>query len=242
MLTPFGLFVYRLACGCIWLGAKLFWRVRYFGVENIPREGPLILASNHASHLDPPIVGIGVPQPVSFIAKAELFRMPIPGWFLRLVGQIGVERGGGGRKALIVAQKCLEEGGTVIIFPEGTRSATGRVMRGRSGISVLALKTGCPVVPVGITGTHKAFHRGMKVPRPGRVTVTYGKPRIFEKGDSNGEAISRSRLDEITAEIMLEIQRLLPEEMRARKGEVPDAQFLDDFPGSDDGALPDEAE
>jgi 1-acyl-sn-glycerol-3-phosphate acyltransferase len=229
VLTPFGKFLYAISRNLLLGSAKLFWRVKYEGLENVPRTGGLILASNHASHLDPPIVGIGIPRPVVFIAKQELFKVPFIGWWLRQLGQISVDRGGGGKQALRIAQRCLENGEVIIIFPEGTRSSTGRVVAGRSGVAVLAVKAGVPVIPVGIAGTYKAFRKGTKIPKLGKVIVRYGKPLYFEKSMDSGEVLSRNKLNEITAMIMVEIQKLLPQESRAKEGEVPVSHMMDDL-------------
>lgn len=202
--------------------------LKVHGRENIPRKGRVIIASNHISHLDPPLIGVSAPRNVAFIAKIELFRTPILGWWMRAMGQIGVERGGGGRKALVTAQDVLEKENAIIIFPEGTRSATGRVARGKTGVAVLALKTGSPVVPAAITGSYKAFKRGMKFPKPGRVVIHFGKPIEINGGLPMTDEIPREMLEEVTAKIMREIQKLLPEDMRARPGEVPDGQLFSD--------------
>ena len=194
--------------------AWLFWRIKYTGIANIPLEGPVIIASNHISHLDPPLIGVGVKRPVTFIAKMELFKVPFIGWWLRQLGQISVTRGGGGKAALETAIEALKDGRVIIIFPEGTRSPTGRMQRGRSGVAVLALKTGAPVVPASIEGSFEAFGKGKFVPRPGRVKVVYGKPLTFKDKFTDGDVISRKALDDITTVIMEEIIKLLPEKQR----------------------------
>jgi len=227
VLTPFGKILYKISCKLLLASAKLFWRVKYEGLENVPRTGGLILASNHVSHLDPPIVGIGLERPVVFIAKQELFKVPLIGWWLRQLGQISVDRGGGGKQALRIAQKCLENGEVIIIFPEGTRSGTGRVAAGRSGVAVLAIKANVPVVPVGIVGTYNAFRKGTKIPRLGKVIVRYGKPISFNGVMNPSEILSRTKLNEITVSIMNEIQNLLPEDMRTKDADVSCSQIAD---------------
>lgn len=226
MLTPLGAFIYWTSCFIVRLFAYVVWRIRYLNVKNIPRKGRIIIASNHISHLDPPLIGVGIPRNVVFIAKIELFKKNLLGWWMRQMGMIGVERGGGGRKALFAALSVLEREGAIIIFPEGTRSYTGRVSKGKSGVAVLALKSGAQIIPAAITGSYEAFSRGMKFPKPGRVTVKFGEPITVNAGSAMTGEIPRELLEELTAKVMIEIQKLLPESMHPLPGEVPENQML----------------
>lgn len=226
VLTPLGEFIYWTSCFIVRMSAYVFWRIKYIDRKNIPRKGRVIIASNHISHLDPPLIGVGIPRNVSFIAKIELFKKNLLGWWMRQMGMIGVERGGGGRKALMAALSVLEREGAIIIFPEGTRSYTGRLSKGKSGVAVLALKSGAPIIPASITGSYEAFSRGMKYPKLGRVKVKFGKPIIVNSGDAMTGEIPRELLEELTAKVMIEIQKLLPESMHPLPGEVPEIQML----------------
>jgi len=222
----FGRHLYWFSRNSVLLAAKLLWKISYIDTANIPKTGPLIIASNHASHLDPPLIGAGVPRKVTFIAKQELFSVPFVGWWMKQIGQISVARGGGGKEALATAEEVLRNDGCIIIFPEGTRTKSGRMQRGRTGVAVLALRTGAPVIPAAVEGTFEAFGHGKKIPKPGRVTVQFGKPLTFGQHIAADGTYPRAALEEVTSQIMLEIQRMLPEKRRPAEGEVPPAQTL----------------
>lgn len=191
--------------------AKLYLRLEAHGVENIPRSGGIIIASNHLSHLDPPVLGVCVPRHIFHIAKKELAEIPPLSLIFRLFGTILIDRKRG-QKALKTAQDYLERGLAIIVFPEGTRSETGRLGRGRTGTAVIALKTGAPVVPSAVIGTDKSMKKRSRFIKPAKVIVKFGKPIYF--GKYEGELIPRNLLIECTARIMDAIEELLPPEMR----------------------------
>lgn len=170
------------------------------------------MAANHCSHLDPVFIGCASPRQVRFLAKSELFAIPILGWLIKMLGTIPVRRGKEGSRALDAAKESLKHGVAIAIFPEGTRSRDGRLQRGRSGASVLALQTGASVLPVGILGTHQALGKGMRWIKPTKVRVRFGKPIHVEKIAE--DPVSRERSQELTARIMKEIEALLPDDMR----------------------------
>ncbi|WP_134683278.1 lysophospholipid acyltransferase family protein [Brevibacillus migulae] len=159
--------LYRFFRGCFRLLFSTIYRWRVIGAENIPTEGAVILCSNHISLLDPPLVGSGIERQVHFMAKEELFRIPVIGYLITQFGAFPVKRGAGDRSAIRNTLKLLEEGKIFGIFPEGTRSTTGEVGEGLSGASMFALKSDASVIPVGIVGPYKPF-------RP--ITIIYGKP------------------------------------------------------------------
>ncbi len=187
------------------------FRLRHEGVENVPREGGLIIASNHQSHLDPPMIGVGVPRCIHFMAKRELFKNRLLGWFMRNVGVIMVDRSHG-RGALESALACLKVGGTVMIFPEGTRTRSGRLNRGRKGVAVIAHRSGAMVLPACIAGAGKCFPVGSKAIKPGRIKVRFAKPMQFAHYPTG--IIPESVLAETTKKIMDAIEELAPPEIR----------------------------
>jgi 1-acyl-sn-glycerol-3-phosphate acyltransferase len=196
---------------------KLVFRPRAEGVENVPTEGPAILASNHLSYADWLFMPLVVPRKVSFVAKAEYFTTPgIKGWlqktFFSGTGNIPIDRSGADAAAgaLLSAKKVLGEGELFGIYPEGTRSHDGRLYRGKTGIARLTLETGVPVVPVAVVGTDVVAPPGKKFGRWTRPLVRFGKPLDFSRyaGMENDRFILRS----ITDEIMYEIMRLSGQE------------------------------
>lgn len=150
---------------------RLGFRIRVEGVENIPREGGVILFGNHIHYLDPVIVGIAVPRPVSFMAKEEAFR-GLLGFLIRGLGAFPVKRGTADRTSLKRALEILAEGGCFGIFPEGTRSRTGELQKPEPGTAYIGLKAKVPMVPFGITAQYKLF-------RP--VLIRFGPPVNLEE-------------------------------------------------------------
>ncbi len=160
---------------------RLLFRLRRHGYERVPPTGPVLIVSNHSSFLDPPLVGGSTPRPVSFMAKAELFRIPLFGGLIRRLNARPVRREGGDPSALRAALHVLESGGALLVFPEGTRGPEGELRQGKAGAGMLAVLSGAPVVPVYINGSGRAWPRGRKLPRPARVTVWFGEPISFAK-------------------------------------------------------------
>ena len=161
--------------------ARGLMRLSVRGREDLPAGG-VLLAVNHASFLDGPLIFGVLPRPGTFFVKAEVFT-GIPGWFLPRIGQIPVRRGVPEREPLLTALATLAEGGIVGIFPEGTRGS-GDVREVRHGIAYLALRSGCPVVPVACLGTERVLPKGRRLPRlRQRVTVAFGAAtRVTEPG------------------------------------------------------------
>ena len=160
---------------------RALFRLRGWGTEHVPRTGSVLLVANHSSVLDPPLVGGSAPRPVSFMAKAELFRIPLFGGLIYRLNARPVRRDGGDPAALRAALRVLENGGALLVFPEGTRGPEGELRQGKAGAGMLAVLSGASVVPVYISGSGRAWPRGRRVPRPGKVRVDFGKPLIFER-------------------------------------------------------------
>jgi 1-acyl-sn-glycerol-3-phosphate acyltransferase len=201
-----------------WIGFasffKLYCRSRFFHSERVPRTGPVIIVSNHASYLDPPLVGSGVFRQVNFLARDTLFDVPVVRWILRRWEVVPVDREGGGPGGLKGILDRLERGRAVVLFPEGTRSPDGQIRRARSGIGLVVIKSTAPVVPVRVFGTFEAYGRHKKFPAPHRVMVKYGKPLDFSNLRAEAKGCSKERLraiyQQVADEIMFRIARLEP--------------------------------
>jgi len=145
----------------------------------VPRNGPLIVAPLHVSHLDPPAVACGTNRRLSFMAKEELFDHWLFGRFIRSVGAFPIKRGDGDMEAVRLAIKIIEGGGALLIFPEGTRGDGKHMQPVNRGVTMLAKRTGAKVVPVGVVGTHVAWPKGQKKIKRSRIRVIYGEPFTY---------------------------------------------------------------
>jgi 1-acyl-sn-glycerol-3-phosphate acyltransferase len=199
---------------------KCYFRWRVYTPERVPLEGGVILASNHASYLDPPLVGAGLRRSINYLARENLFRFPIMGWVLRRWQVVPVDRDGGGAAGLRAILERLLAGGAIILFPEGTRTRDGKLQPARSGIGLTVIKSAAPVVPVRVFGTFEAYGRHLRLPRPRRVAVKYGKPMDFAQLRAEAKVCSKPRLKEIyqqvADELMAAIGRLEPYEDKAQ--------------------------
>ena len=181
------------------------WRA--FNAEQVPVEGPVILAANHASFIDPPLVGAALRRPINYLARESLFRFPLMGWLLRSWQCVPVDRDGGGAAGLRAILDRLLEGGAIILFPEGTRTRDGKLQPARSGIGLTVIKSTAPVVPVRVFGTFEAYNRFLLLPRPRRVTVKFGRPLLFEELRAEAQTCQKPRLKEIYQQVADEIMR-----------------------------------
>jgi 1-acyl-sn-glycerol-3-phosphate acyltransferase len=160
---------------------RLLFGLEAKGRELVPATGPVLIVSNHVSVLDPPLVGGSVPRPVFFLAKEELFRIPLFGRLVRALNARPVRRDGTDMRALKAALGLLREGRALLVFPEGTRGREGQAPReAKPGVGMLAVLSGAPVVPVYISGSGAALPRGHALPRPAKVRVTFGPPLHFK--------------------------------------------------------------
>jgi|SRR5690348_6720599 1-acyl-sn-glycerol-3-phosphate acyltransferase len=160
---------------------KALFRLEAQGQEHVPAHGPLLLVANHSSVLDPPLVGGAAPRPLTFLAKAELFKVPGFGALIRRLHAQPLRREGADPSALRAAQRVLQEGGALLVFPEGTRGDEGQLRPAKPGAALLAMQSGVPVVPVYVSGSGRAWPRGRRLPRPAKVRVTFGAPLTFPK-------------------------------------------------------------
>lgn len=187
------------------------------GLENAPRSGGFLVVANHCSNLDPPFLGWAVGHRtgriVHFMAKEEMRSWPVVGFLARNAGVFFVRRGEGDRGAQRLAIRLLETGRLVGIFPEGTRSLDGRLGDARAGAALLAMRTGVPVLPVGIAGTHRVFPGRSRWPHRSRVTIRVGEPLQLPV---MADGLDRQALRQGTEQMMRAIAALLPPEQRGR--------------------------
>ncbi|MEQ1935075.1 MAG: lysophospholipid acyltransferase family protein, partial [Fimbriimonadaceae bacterium] len=146
------------------------------GKENVPKDGGVIVAPVHISHLDPPAVACGTNRKVRFMAKEELFKGFL-GWLITSLGAFPVKRGEGDTESIRLAMSLLESGEAVLIFPEGTRGNGKQIQPLNKGVALLAKRTGALVVPVAVVGTHIAWPKGQKKIKRHKITLAYGTPR-----------------------------------------------------------------
>lgn len=151
-----------------------YFRGQIYGAENVPRQGPLLIVSNHASDFDPPILSNCVGRPVAFMAKQELFEVPVLSTLIRWYGAYPVKRGAGDRAAIRAALTILERGWATGIFLQGTRTVDGRIDQPKLGAALIAAKAGIPLLPVSLWGTQVIISRGSRIPRSVPVTVRIG--------------------------------------------------------------------
>ncbi len=192
---------------------RCFTRVRVEGLEHVPAEGPLILSANHVSNADPPFMAVWLTpelgRPIHWMAKAEALEWPLAGWFMRQNGAFGIRRGAADTEAFRLAKSVLDDGRVLGAFPEGTRSPTGALQEAKDGVTLLALRTGAPILPVGIAGTDRFWPRGRPVWRVGgRITMKVGEPFVLER--RVGPDGRKESLDDVTTRLMLRIAALLP--------------------------------
>ena len=161
--------------------ARLFFRIKVSGVENIPTSGGVIVAANHVSFLDIPLLAYSLIRHANFIAKKELCTIPVAGTLLRLLGAIPIDREKIDRPAIREIMKKLNSGNVVVIYPEGTRSLNGKLQAGKPGVGFIVRMSGKKVVPAAIIGTDKAMPSGSWFLRPYPVTIRFGKPLDFSE-------------------------------------------------------------
>jgi len=219
-------FAYALGRSLITPLARVIYRPRIEGKENVPRDGAVIFASNHLSFIDSIAIPVAAPRPVHFLAKSSYFEGTglsgkLSKTFFESIGAIPVRRGAGqaALDALDLQRQLLDEGLAVALYPEGTRSTDGRLYKGRTGVAFLALQTGAPVVPVGLIGTDKVMPVGAKVPTlKERVTVKFGTPLDLSP---HGPATSGRARRQATDEIMAAIHALSGQELADAYNEAP---------------------
>jgi 1-acyl-sn-glycerol-3-phosphate acyltransferase len=192
----------------------VYFRWSVYNPERVPLKGGVILAANHASFLDPPIVGSGLHRPINYMARASLFRYPGINWLLRQWQAVPVDRDGGGAAGLKAILDRLLDGGAIILFPEGTRTKDGKLQPARSGIGLTVIKSDAVVIPCRTFGTFECYNRKLHFHLPKHLAVKYGKPMMFEALRAEAKTCTKPRLkaiyQQVADEIMAEIGKLEP--------------------------------
>ncbi len=200
--------VARVLCRCFCL---VFFGFRSYGARNVPKSGPVILASAHQSYLDPVLVQVPLDRAAWIIARRSLFRNPLFGWLIRSLYAFPVDRGTADLSALRQAVSRLKGGNVLLMFPEATRTDTGEVRKLTPGIGVIAHRSGAWVVPVAIDGAFESWPKGRAIFRPHKIRVAYGKPLRLESGSREDV----DRFAEILRERIVQQQQLLHRVRRA---------------------------
>ena len=198
--------LYRLLKPLAFALMRLGFRLEVHGRAHVPATGPVLFVSNHVSVLDPPFIGGASPRELFFLAKEELFDVPLFGRFIHALNARPVKRDGSDSRALKATLRLLGENRAILLFPEGTRGVEGRLGEGKPGAGMLAVMSGAPVVPVYVSGTGRALPPGRALPRPTRVSVRFGPPLIFK---TVGDDRRKERYREATEEMMRAIAQLM---------------------------------
>lgn len=183
---------YRFAKNFVWYLLKPFYRMEVHGRDNIPEDGPVIICSNHISNLDPPIVGGAATRDLHFLAKAELFKGKFFNYFFRKLNAVPIKRGTNDRQALRESLTLLKEGKVLGLFPEGTRSKTGEIGEGLSGIGFFALRSDAIIIPCVIIGPYKIGRK---------LKVVFGAP-VEMTSLRESKASAKEATDKIMTEII----------------------------------------
>ena len=196
-----------VAYGILWILVnvlgRMFLRYRTSGTEHIPKTGGIVLAANHASYADIPLLGCGVGRRLWYLGRSNLFPNLLFNKILKALGWIPLRPERLDRRAFGVAQQLLKEGKAVVIFPEGTRTHNGELQPGKPGIGVIVAEARCPVIPVYIQGTYDFLPMGSSWPRLSRVKVKFGQPLSFSENDQGlqGKAFYRHVSQTVMARI-----------------------------------------
>lgn len=194
--------IYRIARMMLLIFLKIFNRIEIEG-EKIPPQGPLVIVANHKSLWDPAVLGCSIKRTIHYMAKEELFQIPVLGRLLLMVQAFPVKRGKIDRNALRIALKCLEEGQVLGLFPEGTRSKTEELLPFQPGAAIFALKIGAPIIPVALVGTKSIFPASLR----GKVKVRIGKPLSYP--ELFGQKLKDEDLEKVNLDILKAISHLL---------------------------------
>ena len=202
-MRPFYGFFHFVAQSCHFM----WFRGEVAGSENFPTSGPFLIASNHTSHLDPPLVGCHVPRQMRFFARKSLWNNRFLAWWMNQVETIPVERDSGDVGAIKRVLQALKENRAIVLFPEGTRSPDGSLQKAKAGVGLMACKTGVPVVPCRVYGSFEAFGKGRGIPRFGTpISIVFGPPITAAEYDD--PSLGKARYDTAAQRIMERIAAL----------------------------------
>ena len=188
---------------------RWFFRATWTGMEHVPPHGPVVLACNHLSNLDPVLLGAACPRQINYLAKIELFRLPVLGKLIGNYGAIPLKRTASDPEAMRLAERVLEQGQLLALFPEGTRSRDGQLRPFRFGAARLSLKYGAALVPTAIVGTDQAMPAGATFPKRVTVRMMFGEPldtTPYRYG--NGKTPEPESLEEVTRMLQEKVQQL----------------------------------
>jgi 1-acyl-sn-glycerol-3-phosphate acyltransferase len=163
---------------CKWFlqrAVSLFCRIEIVGLENVPERGPAILAPNHISYFDPPIIGLSIPRKVHFMTMHDLFQRRLSAWMMNKVGAFPVIRNSPDRRSVEHALALLKKGALLCIFPEGGINKTGARVKSKAGLGLIALESGIPIIPIAIAGTRKLYRAGALLPPRTRIAIRIGE-------------------------------------------------------------------
>jgi 1-acyl-sn-glycerol-3-phosphate acyltransferase len=190
-------------CPC-WAFSKLWFRFQCQGRNHVPATGPVLLVSNHQSHLDPVLLGVACPRQLRALARHTLFFWPL-GWLIRSLGAVPIDRGGSGIAGIKAILKLLRDGDVVLVFPEGTRTRNGKLQPLQGGFAAIARRSGATIVPTAIEGAFAAMPRGTSVPRLRPIASKFGLPisvaEISQLSDEELVQLVQMRIVALLAEL-----------------------------------------
>jgi 1-acyl-sn-glycerol-3-phosphate acyltransferase len=212
--TRFQLLFYKVARAILAGFCYSFWRARFEGREHVPRSGAFVLSPVHRSNIDTPLMGCVTRRRMRFLGKESMWKYRWSAWLFTSLAGIPVRRGGADREALRACEAAVKAGEPVVIFPEGTRR-TGPVVEDIfEGAAFVALRTGVPIVPVGIGGSERAMPRGTRLLRPVKIRVVIGPP-FCPPARRSGERVARREVRELSERLHAELQRLFDQAQKA---------------------------
>ena len=199
-----------------WPLFRLLFAVEYNGIENVPESGPVIIAGNHPSYLDPLLVGLPIKRPIRFMAWDALFKVPLLGQVIKALGAFPVDlRKGKGESAFLEAINVLNSGDALGIFPEGQRSEHGPLGELRTGVARLAIETGAPIVPVTIGGAYRAWPKWKLLPKPAKIIIRYHRPISVSESDREMRRNDKEFHQQLMQDVAASINRSLTPSLRS---------------------------